>query len=161
MSHNAIDDGGQPLTRELLLEQPYRVPVQGGRERVLTGWPKQALFAKAASMKPAPQFLVQKWVDSYNSANGTDVKVLFLPVAHPQLNPIETMWSLIKQFVRQHNRLYDMHAIWRLAAERRDSLDAAAWAALYGHMRKYAIDQWEADELLLKQEETDAEDVEA
>ena len=163
IAHHASDEEGNALTRERLLEEPFILPADGERmhPRVQRGWTKQALLAKATEIRPSPQFLAQRWIWDYNSANSADIKVLFLPVAHPQLNPIETMWSQIKQYVRQHNHEWDMEKVRGLAMRKRDLQQADDWAASYGHMRKYAIKQWEADELLLQAAENVQEDSES
>jgi hypothetical protein len=55
-------------------------------------WPpkKTGLFDLAVQLAPANENkIVGNWIEDH----GTDIKILFLPVAHPHLNRIEHIWS--------------------------------------------------------------------
>jgi len=88
VAHDARDETGAPLTKDVLLNEPFPVPIEGRQPRMQRGWSKQALLAKAAELKPPPQYLLQRWADEYNSTSHTHIKVLFLPVAHPHRNDV-------------------------------------------------------------------------
>ena len=47
--------------------------------------------------KPKPKYMISKIAEKYN------VKILFLPVAHPELNPIELVWSMLKKYIKEKN----------------------------------------------------------
>ena len=81
-----------------------------------------------------------------------DIKVLLLPVAHPVLNPIDQMWSQIKQYVRAHNMEFTMASIRRLADEKMANQGSKEWGHAFNHMHKYAVLQWLADEQILEEE---------
>ena len=81
--------------------------------------------------------------------NGTDIRLLLLPVAHPVLNPIELMWGRIKRYVRDNNCNFTMSHIRELAEHKIQEQDSRAWNASFQHTWKYATQQWQADELLL------------
>ena len=51
---------------------------------------------------------------SCSTMNGTDIRLLLLPVAHPVLNPIELMWGRIKRYVRDSNCDFTMSHIREL-----------------------------------------------
>jgi hypothetical protein len=46
---------------------------------------------------------VIKIVDNWNEDQGTDIKILLLPVAHPRLNHIELIWSRVKTHMASNN----------------------------------------------------------
>uniref|UniRef100_K3WQP1 Tc1-like transposase DDE domain-containing protein n=1 Tax=Globisporangium ultimum (strain ATCC 200006 / CBS 805.95 / DAOM BR144) TaxID=431595 RepID=K3WQP1_GLOUD len=62
--------------------------------------------------------------------------VLFLPVGHPELNPIELMWSRLKGFIAQRNVNFSLQEIEKLAHEFIDTFDAATWAKYAEHCVK-------------------------
>ena len=49
------------------------------------------MFECADAIKPAPRYIAQEIASEYG------VDILFLPVAHPELNPIEMLWSRVKR----------------------------------------------------------------
>ena len=99
---------------------------------------------------PKPKYCIQQWFDDYNKENpGRVFKVLLLPVAHPLLNPIEMMWNQIKAFVRKWNFTYTMERVKELALAKKAEQGSVEWEKQYQRMVKYAILQWEADEILL------------
>ena len=50
--------------------------------------------------------------------NGTDIRLLLLPVAHPALNHIELMWGQIKRYVRDNNCDFTITHIRELAEQK-------------------------------------------
>ena len=66
---------------------------------------KAQLLECAKSIYPAPKYKIQKIADTF--ANGEfEINVIFMPVAHPELNPIELVWSSIKRYVSTRNHKY-------------------------------------------------------
>ena len=55
---------------------------------------------------------------SCSTMNGTDIRLLLLPVAHPVLNPIELMWGQIKRYVRDNNCDFTITHIRELAEQK-------------------------------------------
>jgi len=83
----------------------------------------------------------------YNKIHKTDLKLLMLPVAHPELNPIELMWSGIKKHVRTHNKTFKMKDIKPLAETYRDTQDEKNhWKKCYKHMEKVINNYWDVNE---------------
>jgi hypothetical protein len=80
--------------------------------------------------------------------DGTDIQILFLPVAHPQLNPIEIIWSRIKTFVasRNFNDADMMARIRGLAHEKHESVTAEDWEKVYQKSRVFALDCMDVDD---------------
>ncbi|KAF1315129.1 putative retroelement, partial [Globisporangium splendens] len=62
--------------------------------------------------------------------------VIFLPVGHPELNPIELVWSRLKGFIAQRNVNFSLQEVEKLAHEFIDTFDAAAWAKYVEHCVK-------------------------
>ena len=68
---------------------------------------KAQLLEFAKTIYPSPKYKIQKLADEFAS-NGFDIKILFLPVAHPELNPIEMVWSFIKRKVASRNLHFNL-----------------------------------------------------
>jgi transposase len=161
IAHAAKDEDGTLLTKESLLTGEWKGPGPAeGRGRKRSGWPKQAMYQLACEMKPKPQYLFHEWCKSFNSAHGTDITVLLLPVAHPVLNPIELLWGQIKRYVRSHNHQFKMDRIEALVKEKRNQIGPDEWQASFRHSWSYAVDQWSVDEQLLEEEEEHREEAE-
>ena len=59
---------------------------------------KVDLMAKITDAKPTKQFETDVIAEKFTH------RVLRLPVAHPELNPIELAWSVVKGYVAKHNK---------------------------------------------------------
>ena len=46
-----------------------------------------------------PKYEIQRLADSF-TLDGFSIKILMLPVSHPELNPIELSWAYMKQEIR-------------------------------------------------------------
>ena len=92
VAHAAKDHNGIVMTKERFLTEMIVIGLSG-RPHKNKGWTKQMLYALAKELTPKALYLVQDWIDVYNAANGTDIRLLILPVAHHLLNPIELMWA--------------------------------------------------------------------
>lgn len=66
---------------------------------------KSQLLEWTRKIYPTPKSKIQKLADKFTREN-FEIKVLFLPVAHPELNPIEMVWSLIKRYVASKKPLF-------------------------------------------------------
>lgn len=76
--------------------------------------------------------------------SGYCVEFLELPVAHPELNPIELIWGQIKRFVRHNNLGRDLQDVMELAKEYTKYQDeTGAWHNSWEHSLKYH-DYWKA-----------------
>lgn len=56
----------------------------------------------AKSIYPRPIYTIQKIADKF-TADNFELKVFFLPVVHPELNPIEMIRGIIKRKVAERN----------------------------------------------------------
>lgn len=115
---------------------------------------KPQLWAICELNRPKKRFAIFDWLGAWNMEHGTDIRVLFLPVGHPQLNPIELIWSNIKQFVASNNHDFSMATIERLTRQRVLDIDSSVWTSACEHAHKFAMDYMAADELLFDEEET-------
>ena len=155
IAHHAENEDGELFDeRDLLEKRQLQLPEL---KRMGKGKSKIDLYNRCRAMDPKPRYKVQEMFDEYNAANpGRDLKVLFLPVATPQLNPIEDLWGEQKVYVRARNVDFTMAAIKILVLEKFDAQDATSWAKRYDKMHRFALESWEADELLLEEDDDGA-----
>ncbi len=150
VDHNATDETGILFTVDVLLREPGMSP--NGQRRL--GKSKQELYKLCREMDPNPKYLVQAWFDRYNENNpDRDLKLLILPVACPWLNPIEKMWGQQKQYVRANNFSFTMSRVKELVLEKFNLQRPIDWEKQYEKMVRYAVKQWEADEILIEEQE--------
>ena len=76
--------------------------------------------------KPTKQFETDVIADKFTH------KVLRLTVAHPELNPIELAWSVVKGYVAKHNQKFTLKEVKALVLEAINTVTPATW-------RKFAI----------------------
>jgi hypothetical protein len=90
---------------------------------------------------------INKIVENRNEDHGADIKILFLPVAHPQLNYIELIWRRIKTYIASNNFNDEnmMARIGELAHEKWASLTAEDWERLYQRSRVFTLGCKDAD----------------
>lgn len=146
LDHKASKADGTLYTLQEMTVTPTPSIGQNGKARKTKGMSVAALQTLATSLKPEPVFLVFEWVKQWNRTHNATIDLLFLPVAHPQLNPIELMWSQIKRYVRTNNKDWNMPELKRLAEEKRDSLSAMDWKNSFAHTEKFARLCWKADQ---------------
>lgn len=67
--------------------------------------------------KPEPRYEVVELAKKF------DYLVLYLPVGHPELNPIELVWAYMKPYVAKHNVNFSFAEVERLAHAALDKFD--------------------------------------
>lgn len=76
--------------------------------------------------------------------------MLFLPVANPDLSPIELVWQDLKSYVRRHNVDFTMSHVKELFLKRQSELTAADYKKYFDHawncMLRYKMAEDEQDE---------------
>ena len=77
---------------------------------------KSLLYAHAVRICPQPQYQIQAIADSF-STDTFHIKILFLPVAHPELSPIEMVWSDIKRHLCRSNFSFKLEHFEEIARE--------------------------------------------
>lgn len=71
---------------------------------------KNLMFEHAQTIAPAPKYRAQDLADQFEDGEFS-IKILMLPVAHPELNPIELVWAYMKNYVAFHNFKFNMTAV--------------------------------------------------
>jgi hypothetical protein len=66
---------------------------------------KAEMFQHAMSIQPPVKYLVQEAADNFTIGD-FHIKFLMLPVAHPELNPIEMVWGNIKRQAASTNHTF-------------------------------------------------------
>lgn len=107
---------------------------------------------------------IQKWLDEHNiTYNQTDIKtpllkrvkqhrsepldlideaghrVLRLPVAHCELNPIELAWASVKGYVAKHNKNYNLKVIERLTTDGFEHSTKEMWENFCRHVTMWKM----------------------
>ena len=95
----------------------------------LKAFTKMQLVALAQDNKPEKRFLVFDWVKTWNEENNTDIRLNVLPIAHPELNPIEMVWCWLKTWVASNNHDFKMTMIRTLAEQKQAAIGPAEWAS--------------------------------
>ena len=109
---------------------PDDCPPTWGRQKT-----KNQLLDYAKKVYPTPKYKIQKIADKFER-DDFSIKVLFLPVAHPELNPIEMVWGFIKRKVASKNMSFKLSHVEQLTREQVQVVTAAQFSKYYEHARK-------------------------
>lgn len=63
--------------------------------------------------------------------------VLRLPPYHPELNPIEKIWALVKNWVAAHNTTFKLADTEALTRQKFDNISEQEWFNICQHIKKY------------------------
>lgn len=74
--------------------------------------------------------------------------VLRLPPYHPELNPIEKIWAMVKQWVAARNTTFKLNDVEALTRERFASIGIEEWASVCKHVNKVVEEYLKAEYLL-------------
>ena len=96
---------------------------------------KYQLVFRAKKIYPTPKYKIQKIADNLENDNFS-IKVLFLPVSHTELNPIEMVWALLKRAFASKNVSFMLTEVQQLTRRRLQFLTAAQFAKFYEHAKK-------------------------
>ena len=78
-------------------------------------------------------------------------KVVCLPVAHSELNPIKMAWSQMKHFSQSHNKKFTLTEVERLTHLDFDEVTPERWKFLIAHIKERVEDHYlEADGLQME-----------
>ena len=83
-------------------------------------------------MYPIPKYKIQKIADKFEKS-GFQIKILFLPVSHPELNPIEMVWSLVKRKVASKNLTFRLGDVEKETHEQLSKVSAETFAKYVEH----------------------------
>jgi hypothetical protein len=131
------------------------------RSTPILGISAHALKELCRENKPEPRYLIQNVLSRYPEK---DFKLLILPVHHPELNPIEKIWSVIKNYCRKHNHggTKSLGLIEKLVDEAVDELCTPhVWSGCVKKCREMEEFYWDQDNLDEPEdfEEEDEEDL--
>eukprot|EP00170_Pyropia_yezoensis_P000821 contig_3775_g823 len=85
---------------------------------------------QADKHRPAPRFLVQDLAAQF------DVTILISPVAHPELNPIEMVWGIVKAALRRANIDFSLKRPKELVEVELERITPEAWGRYEDHAVK-------------------------
>ena len=100
------------------------------------------LAALCKKHKPKPKYMISEVAAKFK------VKILILPVGHPEMNPIEMIWSMMKDFIMKRNPNRSLKEVEKLANEFFDNFDKVEWKKCVEHVKKIEEEYLEiADEI--------------
>jgi len=82
---------------------------------------KKELLEQAAKNRPAPRYLVQDLAKDFG------ISILHSPVVHPELNPIEMVWGIVKMALKRTNIDFKLTTLKALVAEQFAKISAEEW----------------------------------
>ena len=97
---------------------------------------------KIKDAKPTKQFETDVIADKFTH------KVLRLPVAQPELNPIELAWSVVKGYVAKHNQKFTLKEVEALVPQAINTITPAMWKKFCDHTEKVEEEYWKKDGLV-------------
>ena len=93
------------------------------------------LLGYARKIHPTLKYKIQENVGKFENDNFS-IKVLFLPVSHPELSPIEMVSALVKRAVASQNITFNLTYVEQLTRERLQLVTAVQFAKFYEHAKK-------------------------
>ena len=103
---------------------------------------KVDLMGKITQARPTKQFATDAIAEKFTHT------VVRLPVAHPELNPIELAWSVIKGYVAKHNKKFTLTEVERLTREAMGMVTPTMWEKFCAHTEKVEEMYWKKDGLI-------------
>ncbi|XP_043468345.1 uncharacterized protein LOC122511314 [Leptopilina heterotoma] len=67
---------------------------------------------------------------------GDEVKLLWLPVAHCEFNPIELIWAFVKNYVAKHNTTFKLQDVYNLCVHAMENVPEDLWSKCCNHSLK-------------------------
>lgn len=104
---------------------------------------KPELYNLIKPLKEKEQVFV---IDAVLAAHGH--VTLRLPPYHPELNPIEKIWALVKNWVAAHNVTFKLGDVENLARQKFSEATQADWKSVCDHVKKVEMDYIEREHLL-------------
>lgn len=88
------------------------------------------LLALAKQNKPEPTYVIDEIVREYGH------EVLRLPPYHPDLNPIELIWSQVKKLIASRNLTYRLNDLVQIAENAFNDIEPHRWRSVCEHVQK-------------------------
>jgi hypothetical protein len=71
-----------------------------------------------------------------------------MPPYHPDLNPIENIWAIVKGTVASHSTTYKIADIEKLRKDKFSTMSKDNWLPLCEHVKKVEKEYWESDHVV-------------
>ena len=81
------------------------------------------------------KYVVEEVADRFTEGS-FDIKILFLPVAHPELNPMEMVWGTVKRCVASNNRNFRQSEVEELTRVELERHEASKFVPFVLHVMK-------------------------
>ena len=94
---------------------------------------KIQLFNLLKKLAPPKKYLVQELADKFSSRQ-FHIKIIFLPVAHPELNPIEMIWGTVKRAVSSANSNFKLSQVKELTRHELARYNASTFKRFVQHV---------------------------
>lgn len=91
---------------------------------------KPLLLEWTKKHKIEPKFVLNEIIDD----SGKDVTILWLPVAHCELNAIELIWAYVKRIVAKENTTFNIHGVLELVKTTMSNLPEDLWESCMDHV---------------------------
>ncbi|XP_043468229.1 uncharacterized protein LOC122502310 [Leptopilina heterotoma] len=91
---------------------------------------KQSLLELSRSYRYPKQYLLEKIT---TEIRGSEIKLLWLPVAHCEFNAIELIWAFAKNYVAKHNKVHKVQNVHKLCLEALDHVTPLLWSNCVRH----------------------------
>lgn len=108
---------------------------------------KNLMLEHATNITPAAKYLTQDLADQFEDGDFS-IKILMLPVAHPELNPIELVWAYMKNYVAFHNFKFNMTAVQEDTENVLNSVSPEMFSRFCARSMKEEAKYREMDELI-------------
>ncbi|CAG7833182.1 unnamed protein product [Allacma fusca] len=86
-------------------------------------------------------------IEDMAEKSGKDITVLWLPVAHCELNSIELIWSWVKQKVGKLNSHGGISKVLQVKQDVISTVTPELWKSCVNHVKKVEEDMWQRDNL--------------
>lgn len=124
-----------------LEKQHVELPGNASTFQVFT---KPQLIQLSKQKPVKPKYIVEDLAEKC----GKEVKVLWLPVAHCEFNPIELVWANVKGFVATNNNGKNLNDMLSLTRQALVSIPDDLWKNCIRHAMKYEDTMWERDHII-------------
>jgi transposase len=132
----------------------------GGVRRRRRGFLKPILLHIAREMAPDKVMRITETVNEWNAMHNSDIRTLLLPVAHPQLNPIELVWSWVKVEVAKRNTAHTMSALHAITVQRVNEITPDMWNKSCNKSLRTGREYMEVDDEVMESGDEDDEEEE-
>lgn len=104
---------------------------------------KPTLYELVKQHKPvSKRYLIDDVLKEHNHS------CLRLPPYHPDLNPIENIWAIVKGWVASHNTTYKIADIEKLCKDKFSTMSKDNWLPLCEHVKKVEKEYCESDHVM-------------